>query len=119
MIERVYGCSSVNVVIQDEPDARYSVPHVHALVIPGREADLDDVGGGGEVEMLLWDVGGGGRGCGKQMRDGEGARPRLPAVDNEGREARGGEGCGDAEGGGVVVTGNEKGGVRLDAVMSG
>ncbi len=86
MIERVYGGSSLNVAIQDGPDAGQSVPHVHAHVIPRRKADLDSRGGGDAIYGMLEGEEGD---VGRQIREREGARPRFPAVDNEGREARG------------------------------
>ncbi|KAL5332802.1 HIT-like domain-containing protein [Aspergillus crustosus] len=36
MIERVYGATSLNIAIQDGPEAGQSVPHVHAHIIPRR-----------------------------------------------------------------------------------
>lgn len=42
MVERVYGATSLNLAIQDGKDAGQSVPHVHAHVIPRKNADLDN-----------------------------------------------------------------------------
>lgn len=62
MIERVYGASSLNIAIQDGPDAGQSVPHVHVHVIPRKTADLDSRGGSDAIYEMMdgeeGDVGG-------------------------------------------------------------
>ncbi|KAL9619700.1 MAG: hypothetical protein Q9160_005720 [Pyrenula sp. 1 TL-2023] len=62
MIERVYGASSLNIAIQDGPDAGQSVPHVHVHVIPRKKADLDSKGGSDAIYEMMdgeeGDVGG-------------------------------------------------------------
>jgi bis(5'-adenosyl)-triphosphatase len=45
MIERVYKATSLNIAIQDGPDAGQSVPHLHVHVIPRSKGDLDHRGG--------------------------------------------------------------------------
>ena len=45
MIERVYKATSLNIAIQDGPDAGQSIPHLHVHVIPRSKSDLDDRGG--------------------------------------------------------------------------
>ncbi|KAF7176851.1 hypothetical protein CNMCM7691_004135 [Aspergillus felis] len=96
MVERVYGASSLNIAVQDGPDAGQSVAHVHAHIIPRKRADLDHRGGTDAVYDLLDGEEGDLRRAfveGKGAQDGEGEgerRPRakFPAVDNEGRSPR-------------------------------
>ncbi|GIJ88823.1 hypothetical protein Asppvi_007751 [Aspergillus pseudoviridinutans] len=96
MVERVYGASSLNIAVQDGPDAGQSVAHVHAHIIPRKRADLDHRGGTDAVYGLLDGEEGDLRRAfveGKGAQDGEAEgerRPRakFPAVDNEGRSPR-------------------------------
>ena len=85
MVERVYKASSLNVAIQDGPDAGQSVPHVHTHIIPRRSADLDDRGGGDAIyEMLEGEEGD----VGAQLKQRNSAKPKFSAVDNDRREPR-------------------------------
>ncbi|GIJ98553.1 hypothetical protein Aspvir_000670 [Aspergillus viridinutans] len=96
MVERVYGASSLNIAVQDGPEAGQSVAHVHAHIIPRKRADLDHRGGTDAVYGLLDGEEGDLRRAfveGKGAQDGEGEverrpRARFPAVDNEGRSLR-------------------------------
>lgn len=45
MIERVYKATSLNIAIQDGPDAGQSIRHLHVHVIPRSRSDLDYRGG--------------------------------------------------------------------------
>lgn len=85
MVERVYNASSLNVAIQDGPDAGQSVPHVHTHIIPRRDADLDDRGGGDAIYGMLEGEEGD---IGDQMKQRGSARPKFPAVDNDKWEPR-------------------------------
>ena len=85
MVERVYKATSLNVAVQDGPDAGQSVPHVHTHIIPRRNADLNNRGGGDAIYQMLEGEEGD---VGKQMRRRDSARPKFPAVDNDGREPR-------------------------------
>jgi len=85
MVERVYNATSLNVAIQDGPDAGQSVPHVHTHIIPRRDADLDDRGGGDAIYGMLEGEEGD---IGEQMKQRGSARPKFPAVDNDKREPR-------------------------------
>ncbi|GFF55536.1 bis(5'-nucleosyl)-tetraphosphatase [asymmetrical] [Aspergillus udagawae] len=96
MVERVYGASSLNIAVQDGPEAGQSVAHVHAHIIPRKRADLDHRGGTDAVYDLLDGEEGDLRRVfleekGAQDGQGEGERrPRakFPAVDNERRSPR-------------------------------
>ncbi|PGH20085.1 hypothetical protein AJ80_03735 [Polytolypa hystricis UAMH7299] len=85
MVERVYNASSLNIAIQDGIDAGQSVPHVHTHIIPRRRLDLDHRGGSDAIyEMMDGSEGN----IAKRLWERMEARSRLPAVDNEAREAR-------------------------------
>lgn len=87
MVERVYGASSLNIAVQDGPEAGQSVPHVHAHIIPRKRMDLEARGGGDAIYGMLegdeGDVGAHLRELGKSGR-----RPKFPPVDESGRKAR-------------------------------
>lgn len=85
MVERVYDATSLNVAIQDGPEAGQSVPHVHTHIIPRKKADLDDRGGGDAVYQMMESEDGD---IGRQMRQREASRPKFVAVDHDAREAR-------------------------------
>lgn len=53
MIERVYGASALNIAIQDGEAAGQSVPHVHAHIIPRKNADLDHKGGSDAIYDMM------------------------------------------------------------------
>ncbi|KAJ5907689.1 hypothetical protein N7495_000371 [Penicillium taxi] len=90
MVERVYGASSLNIAIQDGVHAGQSVPHVHAHIIPRKNADLDSRGGTDAVyDMLDGEEGN----VGKALRESqaevdEKKRSRFPVVDNDARKPR-------------------------------
>jgi bis(5'-adenosyl)-triphosphatase len=85
MVERVYGASSLNVAIQDGPDAGQSVPHVHTHIIPRKRADLDHRGGPDAIYgMMDGDEGN----IGEQLRNMNNSQPKFPSVDNEERKPR-------------------------------
>lgn len=85
MIERVYHASSLNIAIQDGVDAGQSVPHVHAHIIPRKNADLDERGGSDAIYGMLegdeGDVGG-------HLLERSRSRPKFPRVDDEERKPR-------------------------------
>ncbi|ODH26062.1 hypothetical protein ACO22_04841 [Paracoccidioides brasiliensis] len=93
MIERVYLGTSLNIAIQDGPEAGQSVPHVHVHIIPRRKADLDHRGGSDALYgMMEGDEGDIAKQLGELAEAGkegvEVGRVRFPAVDNEARKPR-------------------------------
>ncbi|KAF4552897.1 Bis(5'-adenosyl)-triphosphatase-like protein [Elsinoe fawcettii] len=57
-LKRVYRATAFNVAMQDGKAAGQSVPHVHCHVIPRREGDMDDRGGGDAIYEELEGEGG-------------------------------------------------------------
>ena len=53
MIEKVYEATSLNIAIQDGPDAGQSVPHLHVHVIPRSNGDLDHRGGSDAIYGMM------------------------------------------------------------------
>ena len=53
MIEKVYKATSLNIAIQDGPDAGQSVPHLHVHIIPRTRGDLDDRGGSDAIYDMM------------------------------------------------------------------
>ncbi|KAH7053220.1 HIT-like domain-containing protein [Macrophomina phaseolina] len=53
MIERVYGAHALNIAIQDGKAAGQSVEHVHCHVIPRKERDMDERGGGDKLYDMM------------------------------------------------------------------
>ncbi|OAX83203.1 hypothetical protein ACJ72_02437 [Emergomyces africanus] len=94
MIERVYHGTSLNIAIQDGPEAGQTVPHVHAHIIPRRKADLDQRGGSDAIyEMMEGREGNIARHLGemaeeKRERERKRKESRFPGVDNDKREPR-------------------------------
>ncbi|PGH29339.1 bis(5'-adenosyl)-triphosphatase, partial [[Emmonsia] crescens] len=96
MIERVYRGTSLNIAIQDGPEAGQTVPHVHAHIIPRRKADLEHRGGSDAIyEMMEGREGNIARHLGEMVeekrekeREKEREESSFPGVDNEGREPR-------------------------------
>lgn len=90
MVERVYEASSLNIAVQDGPEAGQSVPHVHAHIIPRKRLDLEARGGGDAIYGMLegeeGDVGAHFREVGEVGERGN--RPRFPTVEESGRKAR-------------------------------
>lgn len=90
MVERVYEASSLNIAVQDGPEAGQSVPHVHAHIIPRKRLDLEARGGGDAIYGMLegeeGDVGAHFREVGELGERGN--RPRFPTVEESGRKAR-------------------------------
>ena len=84
MIERVYNGTSLNVAMQDGIDAGQSVPHVHAHIIPRRNADLDDRGTDAIHDMLEGEEGN----VGRHFREWSEFRPQFPKVADEARKPR-------------------------------
>lgn len=88
MVERVYGASSLNIAVQDGPEAGQSVPHVHAHIIPRKTLDLEARGGGDAIYGMLegdeGDVGAHLRELGNRAPK----RPKFPIVEESGRNAR-------------------------------
>ncbi|KAK2740736.1 hypothetical protein FQN57_005968 [Myotisia sp. PD_48] len=90
MIERVYSATSLNIAIQDGVHAGQSVPHVHAHIIPRKEADLDSKGGTDAIYSMM-DTEEGDiarflhyRDIGMEFR----TRAKFPSVDHESRVPR-------------------------------
>ena len=87
MVERVYEASSLNIAVQDGPEAGQSVPHVHAHIIPRKRMDLEARGGGDAIYGMLegeeGDVGAHLREVGERAK-----RPKFPTVEESGRKAR-------------------------------
>lgn len=86
----MYEASSLNIAVQDGPEAGQSVPHVHAHIIPRKRLDLEARGGGDAIYGMLegeeGDVGAHFREVGKVGERGK--RPRFPTVEESGRKAR-------------------------------
>lgn len=87
MVEHVYKASSLNVAMQDGVDAGQSVPHVHAHIIPRREADLDSRGGSDALYGLLEGEEGN---VGRHQHEMWESRPKFPPVDDSARQPRSG-----------------------------
>lgn len=90
MVERVYEASSLNIAVQDGPEAGQSVPHVHAHIIPRKRLDLEARGGGDAIYgMLEGDEGDLGAHYLRELGEkGRGKRPKFPVVEESGRKAR-------------------------------
>ena len=84
MVERVFKASSLNIAIQDGKAAGQSVPHVHAHIIPRRDADLDYKGGTDAIYDMMDSQEGD---IGKHMRGREQSKFPAPDVGEE-RKAR-------------------------------
>jgi bis(5'-adenosyl)-triphosphatase len=52
-LKRIYRATAFNIAIQDGPAAGQSVPHLHVHVIPRREGDMDDKGGGDKLYEIM------------------------------------------------------------------
>ncbi|KAF2433340.1 HIT domain protein [Tothia fuscella] len=52
-IERVFNATALNIAIQDGEEAGQSVPHIHAHIIPRKNADLDNRGGKDAVYEIM------------------------------------------------------------------
>lgn len=85
MIERVYHATSLNIAMQDGPDAGQSVPHLHTHIIPRRTADLDDRGGSDAIYSMIDSEEGN---VGKHFRDMSENRPQFPKVEDGARKPR-------------------------------
>jgi len=87
MIERVYKATSLNIAIQDGPDAGQSVPHVHVHIIPRMKRDLEDRGGSDAIYAMMDGEEGD---LGRQLaeRDGGERKREWNGPDMQGREAR-------------------------------
>ena len=53
MIKEVYKATSLNITIQDGPDAGQSVPHSYVHIIPRRKGDLSDRGGNDAIYEMM------------------------------------------------------------------
>jgi bis(5'-adenosyl)-triphosphatase len=53
MVEKVFKATSLNIAIQDGPDAGQSIPHLHVHIIPRTQGDLDDRGGSDAIYDML------------------------------------------------------------------
>jgi bis(5'-adenosyl)-triphosphatase len=93
MLKRVYKATACNIAIQDGEAAGQSVKHVHAHVIPRKEADMEERGGGDrlyeELEGEEGDVGRHQRELGQESQRAEGReRNKFPKVEDDKRKAR-------------------------------
>ncbi|KAF2226190.1 HIT-like domain-containing protein [Elsinoe ampelina] len=79
-LKRVFNATAFNVAIQDGLAAGQSVPHVHCHVIPRREGDMDDRGGGDAIYAELEGEGGN---VGGHLRERQGKSKRKFATDEE------------------------------------
>jgi bis(5'-adenosyl)-triphosphatase len=85
MIERVYKATSLNIAIQDGPDAGQSVPHLHVHVIPRSKGDLDDRGGTDAIyDMMDGEEGN----VGKHLKERDGGAKGWTGPDAEVRKPR-------------------------------
>jgi bis(5'-adenosyl)-triphosphatase len=85
MIERVYKATSLNIAIQDGPDAGQSVPHLHVHVIPRSKGDLDDRGGTDAIyDMMDGEEGN----VGKHLKERDGGVKGWTGPDAEERKPR-------------------------------
>ena len=85
VVERVFNASSLNIAIQDGPDAGQSVPHLHTHIIPRAQSDLDHKGGNDAIYGMMDGEEGN---VGKHQLEVTQKRPQFPAVDNDRREPR-------------------------------
>jgi diadenosine tetraphosphate (Ap4A) HIT family hydrolase len=53
VIETVFKATSLNIAIQDGPDAGQSVPHLHVHIIPRSKGDLNDRGGSDAIYDMM------------------------------------------------------------------
>lgn len=53
MVEKVFKATSLNIAIQDGPDAGQSVPHLHVHIIPRIKGDLDHRGGSDAIYDMM------------------------------------------------------------------
>ncbi|KAJ8609226.1 hypothetical protein MRB53_039262 [Persea americana] len=81
LVERLYSATALNIAIQDGRAAGQSVPHVHAHVIPRKDADLDSCGGSDAIYDMLDGEDGD---LAKHQRE----RQRFPKPDETDRVAR-------------------------------
>jgi bis(5'-adenosyl)-triphosphatase len=83
MVERVFKATSLNIAMQDGPDAGQSVPHVHTHIIPRKPQDLEQAdqiyelleGQEGDIGKQLEKA--------KKEREANGGRPKFPTPDSD------------------------------------
>lgn len=86
-LKRVYNASALNIAVQDGEAAGQSVPHVHAHLIPRRDGDMEERGGGDRIyEELEGEEGD----VGRHQREAEEKqrRGKLPKVEDDQRKPR-------------------------------
>lgn len=91
MVERVYEASSLNIALQDGPEAGQSVPHVHAHIIPRKRLDLEARGGADAIYgMLEGEEGDVGAHLTEEVAKANRAnkRPKFPTIEESARNAR-------------------------------
>lgn len=88
MVERVYKATSLNIAIQDGPDAGQSVPHLHVHVIPRGKGDLDDRGGSDAIYGMMDSEEGH---VGRHLKERDDRASRWVGPDAEERKPRGEE----------------------------
>jgi bis(5'-adenosyl)-triphosphatase len=80
----VYNTTACNIAIQDGVAAGQSVPHVHCHLIPRKEKDMDEQGGGDKIyEQLEGEEGDIG-----QWQRGKERTGKFPKVEDEERKPR-------------------------------
>jgi bis(5'-adenosyl)-triphosphatase len=85
MIEKVFKATSLNIAIQDGPDAGQSVLHLHVHIIPRTKGDLDDRGGGDAIyDMMDGEEGN----VGKHLRERDERTKSWTGPDAEDRKPR-------------------------------
>lgn len=84
----MYGAPACNIAIQDGEAAGQSVKHVHCHVIPRKEKDMDERGGGDRLyEELEGEEGDVGQHQ-KELEGGGGERQKFPKQKDEDRRPR-------------------------------
>ncbi|PGH03709.1 hypothetical protein AJ79_07291 [Helicocarpus griseus UAMH5409] len=98
MIQRVYHGTSLNIAIQDGPEAGQTVPHLHAHIIPRRKGDMDRRGGNDAIYEMM------------EGREGNVERHLGELVEERRRRELEGEGEGEVDG--MDEDGENGGGLR-------
>ena len=91
-LKRLYNAPACNIAIQDGEAAGQSVKHVHCHVIPRKDKDMDERGGGDAIYEELEGVEGDVRRWQREQEEGEGeerqGKAKFPKHKDEDRKAR-------------------------------